>query len=287
MIMAFQTTCLEPHRFTAYLEAYAREGWAIERAVIGDCAGSYFVEIGPQQRVIQIWRHVDATEWTERRAKLAAHADWKAFRAAQAELISSEFERLFKPAPFMPVENLTHADDFVEMRVYRARTGVLDHFLEIYAAEGLSVQLGHLGNCIGYFRSVDGRVDEVLHLWGYADLNDRIKRRAALFADPAFKALLIKGVPHSSGELHPSSNFLLARLAPSAPSHYRAAHHGGEYAANRTLWGTGRPITTAPANAAGCHIHIYDNRFPIAAKVTPLPPEARLEAYRALQRHLA
>jgi hypothetical protein len=205
MIMAFHTTCLIPHRFNAYLTAYAREGGAIERAIIGDCAGSYFVEIGPQQRFIQMWRHADVAEWTERRAKLAAHAEWKAFRAAQAQLISREFERLFKPAPFMPVENFTQADDFVEMRVYRAHTGVLDRFLELYAAGALPVQLRHLGNCIGYFRSVDGRVDEVLHLWGYADLNDRIKRRAALFADPAFKDFLVKGLPHFSRQ----ENFIL------------------------------------------------------------------------------
>ena len=98
----------------------------------------------------------------------------------------------------MPVKNLTSADDFVEMRIYRSHPGVLDRFFEIYAAEGLPAQLAHLGNCIGYFRSVDGRVDEVVHLWGYADLNDRIRRRAALFADPAFKAFLAKGVPHFS-----------------------------------------------------------------------------------------
>ena len=205
MIMAFHTTCLEPHRFFAYLEAYAREGWAIERAVIGDCAGSYFVEIGTLQRIIQMWRHADVAEWAERRAKLAAHPDWRAFRAVQPESITSEFERLFKPAPFMPVKNLTSADDFVEMRVYRAHTGALDHFLEIYAAEGLEVQVGHLGNCVGYFRSVAGRVDEILHLWGYADLNDRMKRRTALFADPAFKAFLGKGLPHFARQ----ENFIL------------------------------------------------------------------------------
>ena len=209
MIMAFRGASLIPHRFNNYLEAYAREGWAIERAVMGDCAGSYFVEIGPQQRMIQTWRHSDVAEWTERRAKLAAHAGWKAFRAARAEWIVSEFERLFEPAPFMPVGNLTNADDFVEMRVYRSHTGVLDRFFEIYAAEGLPVQLRHLGNCIGYFRSVEGRIDEVVHLWGYVDLNDRIKRRAALFADPAFKAFLVKGVPHFSRQ----ENFILRPTA--------------------------------------------------------------------------
>ncbi len=77
----------------------------------------------------------------------------------------------------MPVKNLTNADDLVEMRVYRTHANALDHFLEIYAAEGLAIQLGHLGNCIGYFRSVAGRVDEILHLWGYADFILAVIRR--------------------------------------------------------------------------------------------------------------
>jgi hypothetical protein len=34
-----------------------------------------------------MWRDADVAEWTELRAKLAAHSGWKAFRAAQAESI--------------------------------------------------------------------------------------------------------------------------------------------------------------------------------------------------------
>jgi len=113
-------------------------------------------------------------------------------------MILEEIERAYQPAPFMPVRNLTDANDFVEMRVYRSHSGALDRFFEIYEAEGLPIQISYLGNCIGYFRSIDGRIDEVVHLWGYSDLNDRIRRRAGLFADPGFKNFLVKGVPHFS-----------------------------------------------------------------------------------------
>ncbi|WP_158818081.1 NIPSNAP family protein [Methylocapsa sp. S129] len=196
MLTAFRVISVIPHHFNAYLDAYAREGWAIEREALGDCAGSYIVEIGSLQRVIQMWRHTDVADRTDRRARLAAHPDWRAFRAAVAGMIRSESDRLFQPAPFMPVKNVGEAADFVEMRTYQAHTGVLDAFFKLYAAEGLPVQLNHLGNCLGYFRSLDGRVDEVVHLWGYASLDDRIKRRTALFADPQFKQFLVKGVPH-------------------------------------------------------------------------------------------
>jgi NIPSNAP len=56
---------------------------------MGDCAGSYFVEIGTQQSTIQMWRFVDVGEWSDRRAKLAAHLGWKAFRGRGARQSAS------------------------------------------------------------------------------------------------------------------------------------------------------------------------------------------------------
>ena len=41
MIATFHNTRLAPQRFNHYLEACAREGRAIERAVGRDCASSY------------------------------------------------------------------------------------------------------------------------------------------------------------------------------------------------------------------------------------------------------
>jgi NIPSNAP len=83
-----------PHPAGSYRIASApisrpRRGWAIERAVMGDCAGSYFVEIGTQQSTIQMWRFVDVGEWSDRRAKLAAHLGWKAFRGRGARQSAS------------------------------------------------------------------------------------------------------------------------------------------------------------------------------------------------------
>jgi hypothetical protein len=177
MIAIFHTTSVIPHQFNVYLDAYGRDGWPVARETLQECAGAYI-------------------EWTERRARLLSNPRWQAFRASATALILEESERALRPAPFMPIKNLTDANEFVEMRVYQSHPGVLDRFLEIYEAEGLPIQIAHLGNCLGYFRSLDGRVDEVVSLWGYSDLNDRITRRAALFADPGFKDFLVKGVPH-------------------------------------------------------------------------------------------
>jgi len=43
---------------------------------------------------------------------------------------------------------------------------------------------------------------------------------------------------------------------------------------------------TMPAGACDCHVHIYDERFPLAATATFKPPHAPVSAYRQVQRSL-
>jgi hypothetical protein len=164
MIMAFHTTLLIPHRFNAYLRltrARAGRSSALSSAIAPAAISSKSGRSGARSRCGAMPMSPngpsDAPSWLRIPAG-------RCFAPRKRKSIGSEFERLFKPAPFMPVKNFTSADEFVEMRVCRSHTGVPNRFLEIYAAEGLPVQLRHLGNCIGYFRSVDGRVDELLHL---------------------------------------------------------------------------------------------------------------------------
>jgi predicted TIM-barrel fold metal-dependent hydrolase len=50
--------------------------------------------------------------------------------------------------------------------------------------------------------------------------------------------------------------------------------------------GTGAPKLKAPANAADCHHHIYDAKFPVDPKATLRPPDALVDDYRAFQRRI-
>ena len=54
------------------------------------------------------------------------------------------------------------------------------------------MQTKHLGNPVGYYTTEVGNVNEIVHMWGYADMADRTKRRAAMAADPAWQAYLQK-----------------------------------------------------------------------------------------------
>ena len=64
-----------------------------------------------------------------------------------------------------------------------------------YEEKGLEIQKRILGNLIGYFATEIGPLNETVHLWGYASLDDRAARRAALMADEGWRAFLAEILP--------------------------------------------------------------------------------------------
>ena len=62
----------------------------------------------------------------------------------------------------------------------------------------------------------------------------------------------------------------------------------GTAAAQQVPWSAGTEAARlkAPANAADCHHHIYDSRFPVAPQATLKPGDATVADYRLLQRRI-
>jgi hypothetical protein len=83
----------------------------------------------------------------------------------------------------------------VEMRTYTLKPGQAANYLKLYEAEGLATQTRILGRLLGYYSSETGDVNQVVHLWAYEDFADRLRRRAALFADPDWLAYIPKIAP--------------------------------------------------------------------------------------------
>ena len=79
-----------------------------------------------------------------------------------------------------------------EMRTYRMKVGSVPAYLTLVAEEGIEVQKAHLGELVGYFSSEIGPLNEIVHVWAYADLADRAARRARLAADPRWQEFLPK-----------------------------------------------------------------------------------------------
>jgi hypothetical protein len=76
----------------------------------------------------------------------------------------------------------------LDERTYAIHPAHVREYLAIYEAEGMALQVSHLGDLVGWFTTDAGVVNEVVHLWRYADMADRERRRAAMEADPNWQA---------------------------------------------------------------------------------------------------
>ena len=79
---------------------------------------------------------------------------------------------------------------FYEIRTYRLKNGTIPQYLKVVGEEGIAIQKAHLGNLVGYFYSEIGTINEIVHIWSYASLDDREARRQRLAADPEWQAFL-------------------------------------------------------------------------------------------------
>lgn len=83
----------------------------------------------------------------------------------------------------------------VEQRTYTMHVGKVPEYLSLYEQEGMAIQKSILGNMLGYFFCEIGTQNQVVHMWGYEDFEDRTKRRTLLFQDEGWKAYIAKVRP--------------------------------------------------------------------------------------------
>jgi hypothetical protein len=83
----------------------------------------------------------------------------------------------------------------LEERIYVIKPDGFETFLDLYRTEGMEVQLRHLPRLVGYFVTEIGVQFQVTHMWGYEDLAERDRCRAAMKADPEWQAYVKKVRP--------------------------------------------------------------------------------------------
>lgn len=88
----------------------------------------------------------------------------------------------------------------VEQRVYTIHIGKLAELVNLYRAEGWPIQSKILGNCVGWYTSEVGALNQIVHMWGYESFEDRSRRRAALFKDDGWLAYIRKAQPLIAGQ---------------------------------------------------------------------------------------
>ncbi len=84
---------------------------------------------------------------------------------------------------------------FVEQRLYTFAPGQSAAFNRLYEEKGRAPQERHLGLPVGYYYSEIGPLNQVMTMWVYATLNERVERRERLFEDPQWIAFLNEARP--------------------------------------------------------------------------------------------
>ncbi len=107
----------------------------------------------------------------------------------------------------------------VDLRIYTCQPNRMAEFVKLYETMAWELQKKYLGRCLGWYTTVEGPLNRVVHLWAYDSQADREQRRAAMAADPAFQAYLAKAA--ELGVLQEMENRIVAP-APFYRAHLEA-----------------------------------------------------------------
>lgn len=84
----------------------------------------------------------------------------------------------------------------IEQRTYDFHPGTLPKFFQLYEETGArALQMQVLGQLVGYYMTEIGPLNQTVHLWAYASLDDRAARRAALMEEEVWRGFLKEILP--------------------------------------------------------------------------------------------
>ncbi len=94
-----------------------------------------------------------------------------------------------------------------ELRTYTIQPGKLAEYVELAGSVGRPIRGDRFGKLVGYWTTEHGMLNQVLHLWEYADLAARAAARAGLAKDERWTK---EYVPRSQALLVAQENMILA-----------------------------------------------------------------------------
>jgi hypothetical protein len=138
---------------------------------LGTLCGCFHVEIGPLNRVVELWAYADEGEHA---AATAARASRSASLTVDGEAVLAVEAELLRPAPFMRRLDGTplRLGPIYELRAYRVRSGQLPRMIELWGQK--LAERERLSPLAGVWHSEAGGW---FHLWPYPDLLARSQIR--------------------------------------------------------------------------------------------------------------
>jgi hypothetical protein len=108
----------------------------------------------------------------------------------------------------------------LEMRTYTIHPANVAPFLALVERDGMPLQLRFLGQCLGYYTTDVGTLNQMIQIWAYENAVDRENRRAKMATDPAWLHYVERALPL----IHRQENILLKPTSFSPASHFSQSH---------------------------------------------------------------
>jgi len=172
MIYEIRTYTLKPGQIPEFEKRF--EASLSVRLKYSELAAFWHTEVGPLNQVIHVWPYEDLQQRTEIRARLAQEPGWPPMAS---ELLLFMESGIYIPAPFSPkLGGGQKLGNIYEMRIYQYQPGSIPTVIERWreALQGGRLHLSPLAACMS---SEIGQLNVWIHIWPYADLNERARIR--------------------------------------------------------------------------------------------------------------
>ena len=101
-----------------------------------------------------------------------------------------------------------------ELRTYTLMPGKVPEYLKLNGEIGRKIRGDKYGKLEGYWSTEFGTLNQLVHLWSYADLNERERLRAALAKDEAWTK---EYIPKIRPMMLAQENKILSAVVPMTP----------------------------------------------------------------------
>ena len=192
MVNELRAYTLVPGSLGPYLKLSAEVGRKIRGDRYGKLEGFWTTEFGLLNQVVHLWSYADLNERDRLRAELSKNEEWmKSYMSQTRPMVLAQENKIL--APQVPLKPPADDGHLYELRSYRCHPGRAGEWLAHFKAI-LPVREKYSRN-VGLWQTEIGQLNEVVHLWGYRDLNERAAVRAKVMQDPEWQAFLATGYP--------------------------------------------------------------------------------------------
>jgi hypothetical protein len=192
MIYELRTYTLAPGAQPKYLKLNAEVGRKIRGDNYGKLEGGWTTEFGTLNQYVHLWNYPSHEERDRLRGALAKNEAWsKEYVPQIRQLMLAQENKILSPV--VPLKPPTTSGNIYELRWYRTLPGRTGEWLALFK-DVLPAREKYSKN-VGLWQTEMGQLNEVVHLWAYADLNARAAARTGALANPDWQAYLGQSLP--------------------------------------------------------------------------------------------